>query len=478
MPDNWPLLQQLVDSRQIALDSHALARLANTDTAAPATRLNPDRVRGMLFGLAIGDALGNTSEGLHPAERRQRFGCIEHYRPNAHAANEPVGCPSDDTQLAAWTLQHLLLHDGLHPESLSDTFAARRIYGIGRATSKFQDARRRGVPWTRAGQPAAGNGVLMRIAAALPPHLRTGGRSLWADVALNAFITHNDRLAIASAVAFADLLQGLLAGERPRSPEWWLDRYLALGRPLEGDTAYVTRVQQGPLADWKGSAWRLVDEHVRAAVRAGTSALEAQETWYSGAYLLETIPTVLMILARHGDDPREAILAAVNDTRDNDTIAVIVGAAVGALHGAESLPEEWRDAWLGRTDADDDGRYHLLVEETLGRWVYPRRRGTPRPDTHLPDAQLRLEDVPPPDADDDALSRFAHLYNGYQVFGGLSQCAAQANRGPGETLGTMRNWMFFSHRRWRHTGYGPSEVEERELRGVVERVRGVLGIGG
>jgi hypothetical protein len=169
------LLRRLVESRHLALAPDALPRLA--ETAAPTAHLSPDRVRDMLLGLAIGDALGNTSEGLHPAERRQRFGRIAHYRPNAHAANEPLGCPSDDTRLAARTLEHLLRHDGLHPASLSHTFAARRIYGIGRATSKFQDARRRGVPWTRAGQPAAGNGVLMRIAAALPPHLRTGGRS-------------------------------------------------------------------------------------------------------------------------------------------------------------------------------------------------------------------------------------------------------------------------------------------------------------
>ena len=35
----------------------------------------------------------------------------------------------------------------------------------------------------------------------------------------------------------------------------------------------------------------------------------------------------------------EAIVRAVNDTRDNDTIAAIVGAAVGALHGKSALPD-------------------------------------------------------------------------------------------------------------------------------------------
>jgi len=33
----------------------------------------------------------------------------------------------------------------------------------------------------------------------------------------------------------------------------------------------------------------------------------------------------LYILARHGHDPRAAIEEAVNGTRDNDTIAAIVG---------------------------------------------------------------------------------------------------------------------------------------------------------
>jgi ADP-ribosyl-[dinitrogen reductase] hydrolase len=71
--------------------------------------------------------------------------------------------------------------------------------------------------------------------------------------------------------------------------------------------------------------------------------------WYSGAYLLETVPTVIYILMRHGHDPEEAIVRAVNDTKDNDTVAAIVGAAVGALHGRSGLPARWIDNLLGRT---------------------------------------------------------------------------------------------------------------------------------
>ena len=40
--------------------------------AVPAQPASEDRIRGMLFGLAIGDALGNTTESQLPGERRER----------------------------------------------------------------------------------------------------------------------------------------------------------------------------------------------------------------------------------------------------------------------------------------------------------------------------------------------------------------------------------------------------------------------
>jgi ADP-ribosylglycohydrolase len=63
---------------------------------------------------------------------------------------------------------------------------------------------------------------------------------------------------------------------------------------------------------------------------------DACHKWQSGAYLLETVPSVLNIIMLHADNPEEAIVRAVNDTFDNDTLAAIVGAAVGALHGEAS----------------------------------------------------------------------------------------------------------------------------------------------
>ena len=81
------------------------------------------------------------------------------------------------------------------------------------------------------------------------------------------------------------------------------------------------------------------------------------------------MPAVLLILSRYADDPEEAIVRAVNDTRDNDTVAAIVGAAVGALHGRSALPARWIDGLLGRTSRADDGRVFEPIGAALARWV-------------------------------------------------------------------------------------------------------------
>ena len=53
------------------------------------------RVEGMMLTLAVGDSLGNTTEGMFPAERRRRYGEITDYLPNPYGGIR--GVPSDDT---------------------------------------------------------------------------------------------------------------------------------------------------------------------------------------------------------------------------------------------------------------------------------------------------------------------------------------------------------------------------------------------
>lgn len=314
----------------------------------------------MLLGLAVGDALGNPAEGLTASARRTHFGEIRDYLFRSEETGEGVGFPSDDSQLAFWTLEHYIEEGGLDPEKLARKFAASRIFGIGQTVFTFLiHFRDEGRPWYECGPESAGNGALMRIAPVLAAHFHRPSPEIWSDVALAAMMTHNDFGSTSSCIAFVTILWQLMAMEEPPNPEWWWETYIEVARDLEGNTSYQPR---RPGLDFRGPIWRFVEEHVPKAWEEGLTVEEVSDRWYSGAYLLETVPTALYILARHGHDPEEAIVRGVNDTMDNDTVGAIVGAAVGALHGKARLPERWISDLLGRTREADDGRIFELID--------------------------------------------------------------------------------------------------------------------
>ncbi|MBA3919123.1 MAG: ADP-ribosylglycohydrolase [Gemmatimonas sp.] len=328
-----------------------------------------DRVRGMLLGVAIGDALGNRTESMNPAERESEFGRITGYLPSKFANGRPAGTPSDDTQLTFRALEQLLDDGALDPDELAFRIANERIFGIGRATRDFCNALRTGAPWWEATQQSAGNGALMRIAPTVLPYLKDGGTQLWYDTVLSTAVTHNDPMAQAANVAWVALLWRLLNGDLPDSPMEWLETYNEVLRIMDEGQSYETRVQHGALQHWRGSLSGFLDTQVRDALTRGVSVRDTGAMWYSGAYLLETVPAVLHIVSAHGHDPHEAMLVAVNDTRDNDTIAAIVGAAMGAAHGTAWIPADWREGLLGRINGDDDGRVFELTEAAVARFV-------------------------------------------------------------------------------------------------------------
>jgi ADP-ribosylglycohydrolase len=317
------------------------------------------RIEGMLLGTAFGDALGATTEGMIPGERNHYYGEIRGYLPNRYANNCPLGLPSDDTQMTFWTLEQLITDNGLVPVNLADRFCREQIFGIGSAVHSFiVNYKENGCSWQEAGARSLGNGSLMRIAPVIVPYLKSPGASLWADVAIDTMITHNDYGAVAASVAFIYLLWSLLGMKSTPDPEWWAETFCSRAEELEGESRY--RPRHGRII-YEGPLWRFTREMVRRALKAKMSIVSACNWWASGAYLLETVPSVLYILARHAADPEEAIIRAVNDTKDNDTIAAIVGAAVGALHGIDAIPSRWRDGLIGRTGESDDGRIYELI---------------------------------------------------------------------------------------------------------------------
>ncbi len=321
-----------------------------------------DRVRGILMGLAIGDSLGNTTESMNPADRRRVHGEIRDYLPNRHRGGQPVGLPTDDTQLAAWLLESLLEQRGLEVADVAKRFATRRIFGMGATVRGFLRDYHSGKDLWACGQQSAGNGALMRVAAVSVFHLPRSPAAVLDDALLSSALTHNDPTSNASCVAFSAMLCELVHMAAPPPSDWWITRFVALARPIEGGVRLESRV---PGCTFSGSLCEFLETVVLPALRGEVPLPEALDSWYSGAFLLETVPAVLYILARHAEDPETALVRAVNETRDNDTVAAIVGAAVGALHGEQALPTRWRQGLAGCTQADDDGRLFELIGQAV-----------------------------------------------------------------------------------------------------------------
>lgn len=179
-------------------------------------------------------------------------------------------------------------------------------------------------------------------------------------------ITHNDSASITSCLALVNMLWQLLKMKEPPAPFWYVDAFVEIARGLETDTSY--RPRGGKYTSFRGTVWQFVDRSVRAAYEECLPVLETCESWYSGAFLLETVPFILYIMMMYGHSLEEVVLASVNDTRDKDTIAARVGALSGALHGKKAIPARWLDNLPGRTSYADDGRINDLLREARARW--------------------------------------------------------------------------------------------------------------
>lgn len=368
--DNTQLLRDLMAKKLIRLRD---GQILNQAPVPLPPSFKYEKIEGMLLGIAIGDALGATSEGLKPSHRRKLYGEIRDYQADRRPGqNRPSGVGTDDTQMSFWTVEQLIDDHGLRPESLARKFCEHRIWGIGGTVKKFiENFKDRHLPWYEAGSESLGNGALMRIAPVILPYLHNPHASMHADAAIATMITHNDFANNASSVAFVHMLWELLGMDSPPEPVWWIDTYCSIAKELEGNTRYHRT--GGTFGDYSGPLWHFTSNVCKDALKKKLTVEEACNIWGSGANLFETVPSVLYILATHADDPEEAIIRAVNDTEDNDSVASIVGAAVGALHGLGGIPDRWVKNLKGRIR--EGGGYQvfrLLLHSKQIFWLQSR----------------------------------------------------------------------------------------------------------
>ena len=306
-----------------------------------------ERARGVLYGLAIGDALGMPTQMLSRRQITERWGAQVHgfeSAPPGHpiAAGMPAGSVTDDTEQAV-LLGRLLVagHGAVDPQELAtalvdwerDMAVRGSLDLLGPSTKRAVAAVLAGTAAEDAGAFGGTNGAAMRIApvgivAGLPdPPDLADLRALVDRVVAASFVTHNTGLALAGAAAVAAAVS---AGVSGASTTESISIAIAAARLAADRGRWVAGADVAARIEWA------------AGLVAGRNRVDAAELIYTlvGTSLAtqESVPAAFAVLAAVPDDPWQACLLAASLGGDCDTIAAMTGAVAGACHGVDAFP--------------------------------------------------------------------------------------------------------------------------------------------
>ena len=231
-------------------------------------------------------------------------------------------------------------------------FSAEKIRGIGQATREFlRNAKVLGKPWFESGVASAGNGVAMR-SAPIGLFYREDSKALKLGSILQAVVTHNDPMAVASGILTAHAIALLLVMQPgdlvPLVARQDFCRRLAnVIRGLEATGAYKTRNTQEP-----ATLEQRFRDDLPQWLEQNLDPIEINNRYWSGAYVLESLPQAFYCFLRSPEDFRETLLQAVNCSRDADTVAAIACNLSGTLNGVRAIPQPYLDDLEFRQDLD------------------------------------------------------------------------------------------------------------------------------
>jgi ADP-ribosyl-[dinitrogen reductase] hydrolase len=260
------------------------------------------RARGAFLGVAVGDALGATTEFMTPAEIKAKFGVHRRITGGGWLHLKP-GRVTDDTEMSLCIARAVISHGGWNVKAIAEEFLGwmrGKPVDIGSTVRRgIRDYLLKGQLETPPNDWDAGNGAVMRM---LPVALFTLGdeRQLAERVVAQAHLTHNHPFSDAACITVGRMVQAALLGA---------DRFTlhSLAREL------VARYPNFGFNDYPGRA---------------------------SGYVVETLQTVFHFLFTTGSF-EECLVGVVNQGGDADTTGAIAGMIAGALYGETAIPTPW-----------------------------------------------------------------------------------------------------------------------------------------
>ena len=284
--------------------------------------------KGLLFGIAIGDALGVPVEFMsrkhlqtNPVVGMREFG----------THHQPVGTWSDDTAMSFLLVEQLI--EGYDIEELGKKFCQwyqynywtphGEIFDMGVATRNAMDKLAKGISASESGECddySNGNGSLMRI---LPLAIYLQNKPIDQRFYITkevSEITHSHIRSIIGCFFAVEFMIQLLKRKNK------CDAYY--------ETQNIVR-DYLHLIDVKSSEIELYNRILFDDI----SCIPEQDI-YSSGYVIHTLEASLWAFLTTNNF-KDAVLKAVNLGDDADTIGSITGGMAGLFYGFEQIPEGW-----------------------------------------------------------------------------------------------------------------------------------------
>jgi len=294
-----------------------------------------DRLKGTIYGQAIGDALGLGTEFMTDEDMAWKYpNGISHYSDifqDRHRKRWRIGDWTDDTDMMLCIANAVIKDKGVNFTSIARNFkewADGEPMGIGETTYKVLsfgdyvekpfDASK--MLWEMSHQKSAANGGVMRtsIVGLFPKAVE--------ECAVNICrLTHYDPRCVGSCVIVSLLIHSLV---------------------YEGEN-----MSYHEIADIAQRYDSRIREYIDLSMNTDIRALELQD-WNSVGYTLKTLAAGLWAYW-NASSFEEGLLSVVRAGGDADTNAAVACAILGAKFGFSAIPQEYVDGLIYKEQLDE-----------------------------------------------------------------------------------------------------------------------------
>ena len=295
-----------------------------------------DKVKGTIYGQAIGDALGLGTEGMTDEDMAWKYpNGITHYNDifqDRHRKRWKIGDWTDDTDMMLCIADAVIKDKGVDFISIARNFkewADGEPMGIGENTYKvlsFADYVEKPfevskMVWEMSNKQSAANGGLMRtsIVGLFPKAVKECAAKI-------CRLTHYDPRCVGSCVIVSQLIHSLVYDESPMS----YDQIIDIGRKYDGR----------------------IEEYIDLAINSDHIEDLDLQNWDSVGYTLKTLAAGLWAYW-HAQTFEEGLLTVVRAGGDADTNAAVACAILGAKFGFDAIPSEYVDGLIYRVQLEE-----------------------------------------------------------------------------------------------------------------------------